>query len=419
MKNAIFTIVAKNYMASALSLKESARRFHPEVDFYIILADRWESDEQKEKAGKDIMVADKEVVPQIERMSFIYDVVEFSTAIKPFYFRYLLMVKDYDNVIYLDPDTWIMDSLDELWDSLEGKSIVLTPHIVDISKPSDYHKESHILNRGVYNLGFIGVSNREESIAYLDWWAKQLETECIRSETRFVDQKWAEYIPIFVSNYNVNKSKVYNISDWNYHERSLRCEDVKYQVLDIDNEWRNIRFFHFSGIKMQSAIDYVNAQHTMLDEKTKDALLKLVPVYQEELKKHGYDYWSKRPYSFNCFENGSPILLIHRRLARSLYVEKNKVYDDLFSADDNSYYALLKKNKMVLKASKVSSDAAIATGKTSRDSTQGKGRMRSIIRNIIYKYIKHKGIRRYEKMIMTMHNNSDIDQQWRWLGNNL
>ena len=83
-KKVIFTIVAKNYMASALTLKGSVLKLHSDVDFYIVLADQWDDEEQKKRGGNNVLVADASVVPEILSMSFFYDVVEFSTSIKPF-----------------------------------------------------------------------------------------------------------------------------------------------------------------------------------------------------------------------------------------------------------------------------------------------------------------------------------------------
>ena len=37
--NAICTICAKNYLAHAKTLGDSIRKFHPEVEFYILLSD--------------------------------------------------------------------------------------------------------------------------------------------------------------------------------------------------------------------------------------------------------------------------------------------------------------------------------------------------------------------------------------------
>ena len=46
---AIFTIVAKNYMASAITLGKSVKKFCEDTDFFIVLADEWDAEKQKEE----------------------------------------------------------------------------------------------------------------------------------------------------------------------------------------------------------------------------------------------------------------------------------------------------------------------------------------------------------------------------------
>ena len=46
---------------------------------------------------------------------------------------------------------------------------------------------------------------------------------------------------------------------------------------------------------------------------------------------------------------------------------------------------------------------------------RNKGYARRILKKIIRGYIKCMGINRYESLIDTIHNNSDRDEQWRWI----
>ena len=88
-KNAVFTICAKNYLAQARTLGDSIRRYHPELAFYIFLADESQGllDPEREK---QCMIEVREIgIPQFRSMAFQYDVLELSCAIKPFCFDYL------------------------------------------------------------------------------------------------------------------------------------------------------------------------------------------------------------------------------------------------------------------------------------------------------------------------------------------
>ncbi len=402
-KKVIFTIVAKNYMASALTLKGSVLKLHSDVDFYIVLADQWDDEEQKKRGGNNVLVADASVVPEILSMSFFYDVVEFSTSIKPFYFLYFMKVLDYDKVIYLDPDIWVLSSMDGLWNSLIEHEAVLTPHITDINCVSGYHKESHILSRGVFNLGFLGMRKSTDTIQFLNWWAIQMRTECIRSETLFVDQKWADYIPIFVKDIKIERSKAYNISDWNYHERKLDIKESEYYVQELDGSWNRISFFHFSGIKQQSIKSYLKLQKAKISKTTAMALENLIKTYQKTLLNYEYNYWSTCKYCYNKFDNGNEILLLYRRLARSVFMQYGLEFKDYFGTGEGSFFQELRKGNF-------------HSGETmSIHERRNKGYARRILKKIIRGYIKCMGMNRYESLIDTIHNNSDRDEQWRWI----
>lgn len=401
-KRVIFTIVAKNYMASALTLKESVLKLYSDVDFYIVLADQWNDEEQKKRAGDNVLVADARIVPEIRSMSFFYDVVEFSTSIKPFYFLYFMKELNYDKVIYLDPDTWILAPIDGLWNSLVEHEAVLTPHITDISCVSGYHKESHILNRGVFNLGFLGMRKSTDIIQFLNWWAVQMQTECIRSETLFVDQKWADYIPIFVKNIKIERSKAYNISDWNYHERELDIKEGAYYVQDLDCSWNPIKFFHFSGIKQQSIESYLQLQKAKISETTAITLESLITTYQKTLLKYEYNYWSTCKYCYNVFDNGNKILLLHRRLARSVFQQYGLKFEDYFGTGKGSFFQELRKGNLCSRET------------ANRHEGRNKSYVRRILKKMIRGYVNCRGMNRYESLIGTIHNNSDRDEQWRW-----
>ena len=84
-KNCIFTICAKNYLAQALTLKESVRSKEPNTDFYLFLSDA----SSNEVSDIQLELLDDAWIPGWKQMAFKYDVIEFSTAIKPFCFNKL------------------------------------------------------------------------------------------------------------------------------------------------------------------------------------------------------------------------------------------------------------------------------------------------------------------------------------------
>lgn len=340
--NVIFTIVAKNYLASAITLGKSVQKHHADCDFVIFLADKSEG-MVLDHIGFPVYEVEKFSIPNLEQQTFMYDVVEFSTAVKPYFMLYLMNKRRYDKVIYLDPDTWVMDSLDFVFEKLDKWDFVLTPHIVDMnSDPNE--KETHILDRGVFNLGFLAARNTDSSQSFLRWWKKRLEIYCFRDNRLFVDQKWIEYLPVFFDSYFVIRSKAYNMADWNYHERDIVWEDGRYYIKDGEGK-ESLKFFHFSGIKSETPEVFFRKHEIKLTDDKCHVLSKLILEYQKELLNNGYEMYSKLPYAYGSFSNGDKISLFHRRIYR-------KYKDNLrnpFSVTDGNFYKILKKEKLISK----------------------------------------------------------------------
>lgn len=338
--NVVFTIVAKNYLASAITLGKSVQKFNKNCDFVIFLADRAEA-ALLEKIEFPVYEAEKFNIPNFEQQSFMYDVVELSTAVKPYFMLYLMNEKEYNKVIYLDPDTWVMDSLDLVFEQLEKWDFVLTPHIVDMNNAPN-KKEAHILDRGVFNLGFLGARNTDTSQRFLYWWKERLEIYCFRDNQLFVDQKWVTYLPVFSDNYYVIRSKAYNMADWNYSEREIMEESGRYYIND-EGRKESLKFFHFSGIKLESPDIFFRKHGIEIEDNQRKILTKLITEYQQELIRNGYKMYSNLPYEYGRFSNGDKIELIHRRIYR-----KNKErISQPFSADSGNFYRILKKEKLL------------------------------------------------------------------------
>lgn len=338
--DAIFTIVAKNYIASAITLGKSVRKYNKNCDFIIVLTDTTDGI-SLEKIDFPVYVAENFDIPDFEQQSFMYDVVEFSTAVKPFFMLYLMNEKKYGRVLYLDPDTWVMDSLDMIWKQLENYDFVLTPHIVDMSNEPNA-KEVLILDRGVFNLGFIGVRNTNMSQRFLRWWKARLEVYCFSDAQLFVDQKWVGYLPLFSDNYYVVRSKAYNMADWNYHEREIVEESGQYYIKNGEEKER-LKFFHFSGVKVEDPEAFIRKRGIKITGDKRSVLLKLIAEYQKELIQNGYERYANLPYGYGRFSNGDGISRLHRRIYRRY---REKIHNP-FSAVEGNFYKVLKKEKLI------------------------------------------------------------------------
>lgn len=234
-----YTLVASNYLGMAQVLATSFLASNPESRFVIGLIDSYESPVLE---GIEVMSVDEiaSFVDEFWHLATIYDVTEFATALKPFVARYLLT--EANVVLYIDPDIVVYDDLADLVEATAVHGISLTPHCLrpmarDLCTPT----ERDIMQSGIYNLGYIGVSAPSKS--FLDWWCSRLRRDAIvdTANQLFTDQRWIDLaVPIF--NPYVEHSPAYNVAYWNVDQRPMEIVDGRVEVLG-----EPLKFFHFSG----------------------------------------------------------------------------------------------------------------------------------------------------------------------------
>ena len=347
-KVAIFTICAKNFIPYALSLQESINRYEPNTDFFIFLAD--EPDDNIEL--ENIIYLNENWIKEYKKMAFLYDIIEFSTSIKPFCFKYLFN-KDYENVIYFDPDILIFNTLTYIKETLINFDIILTPHVCNLGKDAHFiFKDEWYLRVGVFNLGFVAIKNSVIGNQIIDWWCYHLENKCFNNsdndEATFVDQKWMIFIPAsFPNNCKVTNHLGLNMAYWNLHAREIIKKNNQYFVSSkidkIKIEYPLI-FYHFSHYDMQNPTYLIRNEPRYL-LKQFGYLEEIYSIYYTNVLNKNFEHYKKFLYSYNYFTNGQIILSLHRRLFKN-YAEN---YAENPFDTNHSFYNLLRKNKLLLK----------------------------------------------------------------------
>jgi hypothetical protein len=363
--DAIFTIVAKNYIGLAQVLERSVAA-NSNSDFYIVVADEFDTgqEEQYDLPGNILIAKNKLGIDNglWEQMAFKYSLVEFCTAIKPACFQYFFEEKKYDKVIYLDPDIYVFNSPQPVFDILENAAIVLTPHITTMQTPfkGDYPDHLFLLN-GTFNLGFLALRRSAEATQLLQWWHNRLQNECFSDNERgtLTDQKWMTLLPSFFAApaLHISLDKGLNVAPWNYFERKVMNVNGKYFVTAREDAHHSspvpLIFVHFSGYDYRSFSTNLVA-HKKDDFRNYDDLAPVFEEYAAALKNGAIERFMAETYSYNHFANGVNILSIQRRIYRRL-LDEGKKMSAPFSIEKNSYYHLLE-SKGLLDYSKTSAD---------------------------------------------------------------
>jgi len=308
------TIVARNYLAQAMVLAESIARTNPDVGMRILVLDSISNE-----THGDLFCLPSDLPLDESRwnaMAASYSVMELATAVKAKFLEYLLDLEG-DSAIYLDPDIKVFSSLDPVFDALTKSEIVLTPHCLSpIPRDSFETSEETIRHAGIFNLGFVGVSQLARP--FLEWWHERLLCDAVvdLQHALFTDQRWVDFAP---SLFKVQVLRHFgaNVAYWNLQERKLGQDSA-------GNTWVNgqpLLFFHFSGF--DPGQPWILTKHTNSRQRfdfVGDAtLLKLTQEYAEDLRQHDHEKRKQTPYGLERTPSGIELTPEIRRLYREAW----------------------------------------------------------------------------------------------------
>jgi hypothetical protein len=217
----------------------------------------------------------------------------------------------------LDPDIRVYRRLVELEAVLEkGASVVVTPHLTAPLEDGKNPNDHHMLQAGVFNLGFIAVSRKNEAREFVRWWGRRLKTHGYSDVGRnlFTDQRWIDLAPCFLADLAVLRDHAYNVAYWNLMQRPVTERGGKLFYGD-----QELAFFHFSGLE-RSKPKVVSKHQDRLKWKDIGPYQPLFVGYRAALMANGWQTQSKSAYAYDVI-NGLKVSSIIRHLYREAYPE--------------------------------------------------------------------------------------------------
>jgi hypothetical protein len=289
-------------------------------------------------------------------MAFKYNITEFCTAIKPFCFSYFFSREEDMQAIYFDPDILVYSSLEEIWQLLDNKTAILTPHI--LTQEVDYTgvvPEQGILGNGIYNLGFVAFKKNAASVVLIHWWEKRLVSKSFidKFDGLFTDQKWMEFLPVFLPPHELEIAlhPGMNVAPWNYYERKIIREHEGFFAINriMGGERKKLVFVHYSGFNYKKLTSNNTGNKNIPTLKIPEDITPLLTHYAEIISASTMKTYLNYTYTYNYFKNNEIIVGFYRRLFRRL-AEDKRDFGNPFEADGKqSFYALLKRRKLLLK----------------------------------------------------------------------
>ena len=309
----VCTIIAKNYVAQARVLARSFAEHHPDGRFWTLIIDDFADYIDPAREPFTILTpADIDCEPFAD-MAVRYSVIELSTAVKPWLLRHL-MREVQGPITYLDPDVQVFGSLEELERLALEHGLVLTPHNSEPIPPDGKRpSQIDIMIAGVYNLGYVSLAPGAEIDELLDWWSDRLRRDCRVDPVYgyFVDQRWFDLAPGFVSDYAIVRDPQYNIAYWNLHSRELGHDGERYTV-----DGQPLAFFHFSGFDPDDT-GVLSRHQNRIDLDRYPVVRRILGEYADAAQREGYAQAKEWPYTFDRLADGTPL----DPVVRKLYIE--------------------------------------------------------------------------------------------------
>jgi len=331
-KRAIFSICSNNYFPYARILFSSLKRHHPEANLFLCLADVPKPEINLNIEGVEVIPATELAIDNFADFAFRYDIMEFNTALKPFFFSWLLKKRGFEEVVYLDPDIEVFAPLAPVFHSFEqGADFTITPHLTSPAEFPDFPNDTGIMKAGIYNLGFIAMNNSQAAQSFLEWWQRKLRYQCVNQQDQgiFVDQKFVDLLPAFHENVAILRDHTFNVAYWNLEQRNLTQQGDRWFV-----DEQPLVFFHFSGANPRQPEKL--SKHTQrFQDDFAPALRNIFDHYLAQLNKF-QDESSSVSYAYGKFDNGVAIADIMRRGYRDQFAPTSEK-SDLNSEQPNPF----------------------------------------------------------------------------------
>ncbi|MEM9840916.1 MAG: glycosyltransferase family 4 protein, partial [Pseudomonadota bacterium] len=228
-----------------------------------------------------------------------------------------------------------LDALRHSFD--QGAELILTPHALAPLDDGYDPDDRRIMQTGAYNLGFAALRSSPETSTLLDWWADHMRTRCVSNLPGglFVDQKFMDMAPAFVSHTDILRHKGYNVAYWNLHERPVALIGGQWMAGDMP-----LILFHFSGVDRNDPSVFSKHQNRY-SAASIGAAQELLDHYQSELKFFDDDLLKDTPYAYGTFSNGVAINNAVRKVYQRQRPDASRDAADILFTFDPSFFNAL------------------------------------------------------------------------------
>jgi len=331
------TIVAKSRLAHARVLAESFRRHHPDVPFFVCLADEVDGCFDPGSEPYRLLSWTELHIPDPVERRFRHAREPFSYALTAAFLRHLVE-RGHGPVLFLKQESLVVGSLEPVFRRLEESSIVLTPHLLEpLDGKPGAERELEILRAGTFNVGLLGVSAAPEAREFLGWWDERIARHCRRAvgEGIHFEQRWVDLVPALFPGAHVLRDPGANVGHWNLPERRVERSSGEFTT-----GGGPVRLFRFSGFDPAEP-GWPTCHSRRIRTEELGGAAAAFARYAELLAAAGDAEASLWPWAYGSFDNGVPVPEVARDVHREMGPEARRFGDPLHAAGAESYWAWL------------------------------------------------------------------------------
>jgi hypothetical protein len=337
MKVLVYSSFTFSYLNRARVLFKTLRRFHPDWELVALITDKPPLGFDFDPAAEDfdrVVWAEDLGIPDFQAWMFKHDVVEVCTAVKgPFIHQ--ACAGDADIVMYLDPDTALLESLQPLVEMLSQDDILLTPHLIayNTDRAAILDNDLSASRTGIYNLGFVAIRTTGEGARFASWWNDRLLEFCYDDMPNglFVDQRWCDHVPALFDKVKIVRDPGYNVASWNLSTRKVAIG--KDGAITVNGAV--LRFWHFT--KLGPTGDLMTKRYAG----DNFPVYEIWRWYKDEVAAVTDPAIPERYWAYGTYDDGAPIQKAHRVLYRERG-DLQAAFPDPFSTEGGGYRAWLK-----------------------------------------------------------------------------
>lgn len=306
------TIVAKRHIPLARVTARSFRQHHPDIPFYVLLADELDDHFDPQKEPFKLIELEALGKSRLLPWALRYDQLPFSYALTPVLLQYLL--GQFQQVIFIKQESLVLGRLESMLTGLNNASMVLTPHLLEpLLGENGLERELEILQAGSINGGIIGMRDTSITRAFLAWWEARVERHCIHDVATGVhyEQRWLDLASTLFGDTLLLRDPGCNVGHWHLPERNIRIHDG--QVMANGSPCSLFRFSGYDSSQPDRATRYFTRLHIsqMGDAGT------VFQQYHQLLVEAGEPACREWPYAWDYFDNGWRIPEAAREMFRA------------------------------------------------------------------------------------------------------